>query len=134
MKNKFDEFDGEARILDLAMTFSEMAGHEIPSANAYARALFRAAKSENAGRDEALFMLASFLAYRTKTNDDKTHRMAVDVIDSIFDSNACEFMNYDEFIDLAALVGERVQAVDFNEVLNLFSKFEYIRDIEDLNA
>lgn len=129
MKN---EFDSGGRILDLAATFSEIAGSQRPVGDRYARALYRAAKDESAGRDEALFVLASFLASRTKTNNAKTHRIAVDVIDSIFDSVACEFMCYEEYICFSALTAECVRAADLNGVLDLFNRFEYIRDIDDL--
>lgn len=131
MKN---EFDNGGILLDLAATFSEIACSQRPGGDRYARALYRAAKDESAGRNEALFVLASFLASRTKTNDARTHRMAVDVIDSIFDSIACEFMCYEEYLDFAALVAERMRGVDFNSVLGLFNNFEDIRNCEDLIA
>ena len=123
------EFDSKARIVDLAKKFAENA-----IADRTDRVLYQAAKALNAGRDEALFVVASIVARRTKTSDPTNYRLAMDTIDSLFDSDACEFMNYDEFIALAVDLGRYAGTFNTANILTLFKRFERIRSIEDLKV
>lgn len=121
------EFDNKARILNLAATY-------VATCDCDVRAIYNAVKAENAGRNEALFVVASFLAIKTNMKDLRTHRRAVNTIESLFDSLACEFMNYDDFISLAAELGKIAAPISAVAALNLFELFELTRDFDCLNV
>lgn len=128
------EFDNKLRILRLAETFAgNLADDKYPCSTKCA--LFRAVKDENAGRNEALFVVASIAANKSIDSFSSAHRAAVEGIDSLFDSLACEFMGYDDFINLAAEIAEtfsdRFHIID---ILNMFDCFSDNQSIEEVCA